>query len=149
MISNEYAPEGVAWSDLAVGIVIGAAFNSLVHSIVEDIIMPPVGMLVGGADFSNLFVNLSSGVDFSTLAEAEAAGAITINYGEFINQSVSFLITAFAVFILVKAVNRLRESKDTNVNKSEETVSKCPFCYELIHKSATRCPNCTSDLNAS
>jgi len=132
--------------DLAVGIIIGAAFTSIVNSLVKDIIMPPIGLLLKGVDFSNLYINLSK-QPFESLADAQAAGVPTINYGLFINNLISFIITAVAVFILVRAVNKLQ----TSIKKKEDTQAKepevrCPFCYEVIHKKATRCPHCTASL---
>jgi len=133
--------------DLAVGIIVGAAFNSIVQSLVNDIIMPPIGKLLGGADFSDLFINLSS-QHFASLAEAEAAGAATINYGLFINNLLSFLITAVAVFLLVKAINHLEVRTKNSKQKDtvEKSVPTCPFCHEEVNVSATRCPHCTSEF---
>jgi large conductance mechanosensitive channel len=123
--------------DMAVGIVIGVAFGKIVTSLVEDIIMPPIGLLLGKVDFSNLFVNLSSG-SYATLADAKKAGAATINYGAFINTVISFLIVAFAIFMVVRAVNRLRAP-------AAVTTKDCPFCKSKIALDATRCPMCTSE----
>ncbi len=129
--------------DLAVGIVIGAAFTSVVKSFVDDILMPPIGMLTGGVDFSNLYLSLS-GQDFASLDEARAAGAATINYGVFLNNVIAFLIVAVAVFILVQAYNRIRE--DTDAGPAEPTDRECPYCRFKIPLTATRCAHCTSEL---
>jgi len=127
--------------DLAVGIIIGAAFNKVVQSLVNDIIMPPVGRLVGKVDFSSLFINLS-GKTYETLAEAKKAGAATINYGLFINNLVDFTIMACVVFLMVKQVNRLRREEAP----APPTTKECPFCLSGIPLAATRCPHCTSTV---
>ncbi|CAN5283283.1 large-conductance mechanosensitive channel protein MscL [soil metagenome] len=129
--------------DMAVGIVIGAAFTSVVDSFVKDILMPPIGVVSGGVDFTDLFVNLGPG-DYRSLAEATAAGAPTLNYGLFINALISFLIVAFAVFMLVRSYNRLRREKESIA--AEPTDKECPFCRFEIPLAATRCPHCTSEL---
>ncbi|MGI6206967.1 MAG: large conductance mechanosensitive channel protein MscL [Anaerolineae bacterium] len=129
--------------DLAVGIILGAAFGSIVNSLVNDVIMPPIGLLLGGIDFSNLFINLS-GQPYPNLAAAQAAGAPTINYGIFINTIISFLIIAFVVFLLVKAVNRLRAAPPATA-----TTKECPYCRTVVPINAVRCPACTSDLHAA
>jgi large conductance mechanosensitive channel len=126
--------------DLAIGIIIGAAFNKVVQSLVNDIIMPPVGMLLGKMDFSALFVNLS-GKQFETLAEAKKAGAATLNYGLFINTMVDFAIMAFVVFIMVRQINRLKRKEPTA--PAPET-KECPFCLSTVPLAATRCSHCTS-----
>ncbi len=127
--------------DMAVGIIIGAAFGRIVSSFVADILMPPIGLLTGRSDFSNKFINLS-GHPYTTLAEAKAAGAATINYGVFCNAFFDFLLVAFAVFMLIRQINRLkREEKPAPMTERE-----CPFCFSSISVRATRCPNCTSDL---
>lgn len=139
--------------DLAIGIVIGAAFGAIVNSFVKDILMPPIGVLLGNVDFSNLFVVIKDGTvppPYPTLAEAQAAGAATFNYGLFINTVISFLIIAFAIFLIVKAINKARKALDTK--KAQEataaapTTKDCPFCATAIPIKATRCPNCTSEL---
>lgn len=130
--------------DLAVGIVIGAAFGKIVDSFVNDILMPPLGLLLGRADFTNLFINLS-GETYGSLAEAQAAGAATINFGLFINNIISFLIIGFAVFLVVKSANRLRSEKKAEA----PTTRECPFCCSQIAVKATRCPNCTSVLDGA
>jgi large conductance mechanosensitive channel len=129
--------------DLAVGIVIGAAFTSVVNSFVNDILMPPIGLLSGGVDFTNLFINLS-GEEYASLAAAQEAGAPTINYGLFFNAIISFLIVAFAVFLLVKSYNRLREEKESV--PAAPTDQTCPFCRFTIPLGASRCAHCTSAL---
>jgi large conductance mechanosensitive channel len=129
--------------DLAVGVVIGAAFGKIVTSFVSDIIMPPLGLLLGKVDFSNLFINLS-GTHYDTLAAAKAAGAATLNYGLFINAIIDFLIIAFAVFLLVREINRLNRAPPTT-----PTTRPCPYCISSIPVQATRCPHCTSALETS
>lgn len=136
--------------DMAVGIIIGAAFGAIVTSLVSDVIMPPVGMALGSVDFSNLFVVIKDGstpAPYDSLAAAKEVGAVTINYGVFILSVVSFLIVAFAVFLLVRSVNRLKKQEETAAEETaaEETMD-CPFCYSTISNKATRCPNCTSAL---
>ncbi len=132
--------------DLAVGIVIGAAFTSVVNSFVNDILMPPIGLLTGGVDFSNLFIDLS-GEDYPSVAAAAEAGAPTLNYGLFFNSLISFLIVAFAVFLLVQAYNRLRE--EPNAVPPAPSEKDCPFCRMTIPIAAVRCAHCTSTLEAS
>lgn len=127
--------------DLAIGIVIGAAFGKIVTSLVEDIIMPPIGLLLGGVDFTNLYINLSSD-NYPSLAAAKAAGAATINYGVFLNTLFQFLIIAFVLFFIIRAVNRLRRPSEP----STPEMMKCPYCLSDIPVGATRCPNCTSEL---
>ena len=129
--------------DLAVGVIIGGAFGKIVSSFVEDILMPPIGLLMGNVDFSNLFITLR-GEKYNTLAAAQEAGAVTINYGIFINGIIDFIIVAFAIFILIKQINKL-EKKEESVDK-EPTTKTCPFCQTEIAIKATRCPACTSDL---
>lgn len=131
--------------DLAVGIVIGGAFGTVVKSFVDDVLMPPLGLLMGGVDFENLFVSLS-GRHYPSLAAARAAGAPTVNYGIFINNVVSFLIVAFAVFLLVRSYNRLREERESV--PAAPTDRECPFCRFKIPVAATRCAHCTSELAA-
>jgi large conductance mechanosensitive channel len=132
--------------DLAVGIIIGAAFGKIVTSLVTDIIMPPVGLLLGRVDFSNLFLNLS-GQPYASLAEAKAAGAPTINYGVFLNNVIDFVIVAFAIFLLVRSINRL--SRQLEAAPAAPTTRECPFCLSSIPLRATRCPQCTSTLQAA
>ncbi len=132
--------------DLAVGIVIGAAFASIVDSFVKDILMPPIGLVTGGVDFSNLFINLS-GQEYASLAAAREAGAPTINYGVFLNNVISFLIVAFAVFLLVQQYNRLRQQQESV--PAAPTDQECPYCRFTIPTSASRCAHCTSQLSAA
>lgn len=129
--------------DLAVGIVIGAAFTSVVNSFVDDILMPPIGLVTGGVDFANLFITLSGG-EYASLAEAQEAGAATINYGRFLNNVISFAIVAFAVFLLVKSYNRLRDREESR--PAEPTDQECPYCRFTIPVTASRCAHCTSQL---
>lgn len=127
--------------DLAIAFIMGGAFSKIVSSLVNDIIMPPIGLVLGKVDFNNLFINLSR-KHYNTLAEAKAAGAPTINYGTFINDVISFLIVAFALFLVVKQFNRFRKPAPP----SAPTTKKCTFCLSDIPLAATRCPNCTSHL---
>lgn len=129
--------------DMAVGIIIGAAFGKIVSSLVNDIIMPPIGLLLGKMDFSNLFVNLS-GKTYATVAEAKAAGAATISYGVFINHIIDFTVVAFAVFILVRQVNRMK--RQPVAVPAEPTTKECPYCLSTIPLKAIRCLHCTSEL---
>lgn len=131
--------------DMAVGIIIGAAFGKIVTSLVEDVIMPPIGFLLGKIDFSNLYINLS-GQPWDSLDAAMAAGAPVIRYGIFLNQTISFIIVAFAVFMMIKAVNKLRKQEETAEEATEKT---CPFCQTDIPIAAVRCPHCTSELDAA
>ena len=130
--------------DLAVGVVIGAAFGRIVDSFVKDIIMPPVGMVLGKVDFANLYIDLSRH-GYRSFDEAQKAGAPTINYGLFINNIISFLIVAFAVFVLIRQINRFRRTAD---QAAAPTNKACPFCIMLIPTAAKRCPHCTSELAA-
>ena len=129
--------------DLAVGIIIGAAFGRIVSSLVNDILMPPIGLLLGRVDFSNLFLNLS-GQPYASLAEAKAAGAATLNYGLFLNTVIEFLIVALAVFLLIRLLNRLYQSPPAT-----PTTKTCPYCIAVIPRAASRCPQCTSDLKVA
>jgi large conductance mechanosensitive channel len=133
--------------DLAVGIIIGAAFGTVVKSLVDDVIMPPIGLALGDVDFANLSILLKEGAKapppYASLADAHAAGAVTINYGQFINNLVTFVIVAFAVFLIVKAANRLRPQEAAAATKD------CPYCRMAIPASAARCPHCTSELRAA
>ena len=137
---KEFAMKGNVL-DLAVGFIIGAAFGKIVTSLVTDIIMPPFGLILGKVDFSNLFINIS-GKSYASLAEAKQAGAATINYGIFLNNVVDFVIVAFAIFILVRMVNRWNKPVPVAADPTKE----CPFCHTMIPILATRCPNCTSQL---
>ncbi|MCX7996037.1 MAG: large conductance mechanosensitive channel protein MscL [candidate division WOR-3 bacterium] len=129
--------------DLAVGFIMGGAFGAIVNSLVNDIIMPPIGLLLNRVDFSNLFINLS-GQPFTSLAEAKKAGAPTINYGLFLNTVINFIIVAFALFLMIKQVNRWTAPKPQAA--PPPTTKECPFCYTEIPIKAVRCPNCTSEL---
>ena len=127
--------------DLAVGIIIGAAFGKIISSFVADLLMPPIGMLLGKVDFSSLFVNLSGG-DYKSLSAAKAAGAATLNYGLFLNAIIDFLIVALAVFLVVKSVNKMKREAPAPTTKD------CPQCASPIPIKARRCPLCTSSLEA-
>jgi large conductance mechanosensitive channel len=144
---KEFAVKGNA-VDLAVGVIIGAAFGGIVNSLVKDILMPPVGLLTGGLDFSNKFLILkaaSSGGFFNTPAEAAKAGAVTWNYGNFITLIINFVIVALCIFLVIKAMNRLKSPSPTAAPVSKE----CPACAMTIPIKATRCPHCTSELSQS
>ena len=138
--------------DMAVGIIIGAAFGKIVDSLVKDVIMPPIGLLLGKVDFSNLFVVLRDGATpapYNSLAAAQEAGAVTMNLGLFVNAIISFLIVAFAVFILIKAINELQAKMDKKeAQEVVKTTKSCPYCCSEIPLNATRCPNCTSELKS-
>lgn len=127
--------------DMAIGIIIGTAFGKIVTSLVNDIIMPPIGLILGKVNFSNLFINLS-GQHYDSLEAAKAAGAATINYGMFINVVIDFIIVAFIMFLIVKQVNKLKRPAPAPV----PTTKECPFCFSTIPIKATRCPACTSQL---
>jgi len=146
---KEFAVKGNV-VDMAVGIIIGAAFGTIVKSLVSDIIMPPIGLLLGNVDFANLFVVLKggeAGVVYATVADAQAAGAVTLNYGLFINTIISFLIVAFAIFILVRNINRLKKQEEAAPPPPSK--KDCPFCFSTISIQATRCPNCTSEIKSA
>jgi len=132
--------------DLAVGFIMGGAFGTIVKSLVDDVIMPPIGLALGNVDFSDLFMLLKGGAKapppYASLAEAQAAGAVTVNYGVFINSIVSFLIVAFAVFLLVRAANRMKPAEAAAAPSTKD----CPYCRMAIPIGATRCPQCTSEL---
>lgn len=131
--------------DMAIGIIIGIAFGAIVNSAVNDIIMPPIGLLLGKADFTNLFAILKQGSTpgpYVSLSDAKAAGAVTLNYGVFINTIISFVIVALVLFFIIKAVNRMRKKEEAKPVDTKE----CPFCYTTVNIKATKCPNCTSDL---
>ena len=138
--------------DMAVGIIIGAAFGKVVNSVVADIIMPPMGWLMGKVDFTNLYLTLPTTqgeiTTYPSLAAAQAAGAVTINYGLFINTIINFIIVAFAVFLLIKFINKLRTTVEQKEEAVEEATTKeCPRCFSTININATRCAHCTSELN--
>ena len=133
--------------DMAVGIIIGAAFGAIIKSLVGDILMPVFGLLLGGADFTNLFIVLregSSPAPYGTLAAAQEAGAVTMNYGLFFNAIVSFLLVALAIFLLIRTINRMR--KEEEAPSAEPTTKECPRCFTEIPLQATRCPHCTSEI---
>lgn len=136
--------------DMAVGIIIGAAFGKIVDSLVKDIIMPPIGLLLGKVDFSNMYFVLKDGsvpAPYASLPAAQAAGAVTMNIGMFVNAVISFLIVAFAVFLLIKGINELQERMESTEEVKEEAKTKeCPYCCSAIPVKAIKCPNCTADL---
>jgi len=136
--------------DMAIGIIIGGAFGPIVGSMVNDVLMPPIGLAMGGVDFSNLFVLIKEGskaaAPYASLAAAKQAGAVTINYGLFINSVISFIIVVFCVFLLVKTMNRLK--REEAAPPAEPTTRDCPFCYSAIPLKASRCPHCTSEVKA-
>ena len=137
--------------DMAVGIIIGAAFGTIVKSLVADVIMPPIGLLLGNVDFSNLFVVLKQGAEqagpYASLADATTAGAVTINYGMFINTIISFAIVAFAVFLLIRSLNALKRKEEAPA--PAPATKECDFCFSTVPVKATRCPHCTSDLRTA
>ncbi len=145
---KEFAVKGNV-VDMAVGIIIGGAFGTIVSTMVSQVLMPPLGLLVGGVDFSNLYIVLKEGAKvaapYAALADAKAAGAVTINYGLFLNSVISFLIMAFAVFLLVKAINTFR--RDEKPLPPSPATKECPYCLSTVPIKATRCPACTSEIN--
>ncbi len=145
---KEFAVKGNV-VDMAVGIIIGAAFGTIVKSLVSDVIMPPIGLLLGNVDFSNLFVVLKQGAatagPYLTIADANAAGAVTLNYGMFLNTVISFLIVSFAIFILVKNINRLK-AKEAVAAPPAPTTRECPYCLSAIPLKAKKCSFCTSEV---
>ncbi|MBQ8886803.1 MAG: large conductance mechanosensitive channel protein MscL [Candidatus Gastranaerophilales bacterium] len=144
---KEFAVKGNV-IDMAVGIIIGGAFSPIVNSLVKDIIMPPIGFVMGKVDFSNLYFSITPTDEvYATLKEAQEAGLVTINYGTFINTLISFLIVSFAVFLLVKVINKLKTEKKEEVVEeapAEPTTKECPFCCSEINIKATKCPHCAS-----
>ena len=137
--------------DMAVGIIIGAAFSNIVNSMVKDIVMPPLGWMMGKVDFTNLYLTLPNSdgqiISYPSLDAAKAAGAVTINYGVFINTLISFVLVAFSVFLLIKAINKLRALTEKQEEKVEEVTTKtCPRCYSTININATKCPCCTAEI---
>ena len=134
--------------DMAVGIIIGAAFTKIVNSLVADIIMPPISLLLGNVDFTNWFIVLREGAEtaapYASLDAAKAAGAVTMNLGFFINSIISFLIVAFAIFVIIKAINKMKE--EPAPAPAAPTTKKCPYCFSEIDIKATKCPHCTSDI---
>jgi large conductance mechanosensitive channel len=134
--------------DMAVGIVLGTAFGAIVKSLVSDIIMPPIGLMLGNVDFANLFIVLKAGTvagPYASLAEAQEAGAVTINYGLFGNTIISFIIIAFVIFLFIRNINRLK--REEAAPPAEPTTTECPYCLSNIPIKATRCPQCTSELS--
>ncbi|MGZ5487827.1 MAG: large-conductance mechanosensitive channel protein MscL [Candidatus Aminicenantales bacterium] len=141
---KEFAMRGSVM-DMAVGIIIGAAFGAIISSLVADVLMPPIGLLLGKVDFSNLYMLLSAGQTpgpYASLAAAQQAGAVTLNYGAFINKIISFLIIAFSIFLLVRGVNRMKKKAEAPA----PTTKDCPFCATAVPLAAVRCPHCTSEL---
>ncbi len=146
---REFAVKGNV-VDMAVGIIIGAAFGTIVKSLVDDVLMPPIGLLLGNVDFSNLFIVLKQGATagpYLTLADANAAGAVILKYGTFINTVISFLIVSFSVFILIKNINRLKREKPAPA--AAPTTKECPYCLSVIPIKATRCAHCTQELRSA
>jgi large conductance mechanosensitive channel len=129
--------------DMAIGIIIGVAFGKIVTSFVNDVIMPPIGLVLGKLDFTNLFINLS-GKSYASLADAKAAGAATINYGMFFNTVIDFLIVALVLFLIIRQANRMK--RDAATATVAPAMKECPFCFTAISVKATRCPHCTSEL---
>jgi large conductance mechanosensitive channel len=144
---REFAVKGNV-VDMAVGIIIGGAFGTIVKSLVADVLMPPIGLLMGGVDFSNMFIILKGGEGggaLLSLADAKEAGAVTVNYGLFINSIISFLIVAFAVFMVIKQINRLKREEEAP--PADPTTKECPYCFTEIPVKAVKCPNCTSQMS--
>ena len=136
--------------DMAVGIIIGAAFGTIVKSLVSDVIMPPIGLLLGNVDFENLFAVLRQGATvgpYASLADAKAAGAVSMNYGVFFNTIISFIIVAFCVFLLIRSINKLKRKEEAP--PPEPTTKECPYCFSTIPIKATRCGHCTSELKTA
>jgi large conductance mechanosensitive channel len=145
---REFAVRGNVM-DMAVGIIIGAAFGAIVQSFVSDVLMPPLGLLLGHVDFSSLYVTLAAGQPpgpYASLAAAQQAGAVTLNYGLFVNKVLTFLIVAYAIFLLIRVMNRIRRKQEAP--PAEPTTKDCPYCFTVIPVKAVRCPNCTSELKA-
>lgn len=144
---KEFAVKGNV-IDMAVGIIIGGAFSPIVNSLVKDIIMPPIGFVLNNVDFKNLYLSLTpTSEHYATVAEAQEAGLVTINYGVFINTLISFLIVSFAVFLLVKTINKLKAEKPVEpAAPAEPTTKNCPFCCSEINIKATKCPHCASEV---
>lgn len=143
---KEFAMRGSVL-DMAVGIILGAAFGGIVSSLVSDVLMPPLGLLLGKVDFSNLFIVLAAGKvasPYATLVAAQQAGAVTLNYGLFVNKIVNFLIVAFSLFLVIRAMNRLKRKAEAPV--AVPTQKECPYCFTMIPIKALRCPHCTSAL---
>ena len=137
--------------DMAIGIIIGSAFGAIIKSLVSDIIMPPIGLLLGDTDFSNLFIVLEQGKDiaapYASLQAARDAGAVTINYGLFVDTIISFIIVAFVIFLVIRNINKLKREEEA-APAPEPTTKECPFCLSSVAIKATRCAHCTSELPA-
>jgi large conductance mechanosensitive channel len=145
---REFAMKGNAL-DMAVGIIIGAAFGTLVASLVSDILMPPIGLLLGNVDFSNLYAVLHAGSvpgPYASLAQAQAAGAVTLNYGIFVNKIIALLIVAFALFLIVRSMNRLKKRAEVPAPAAARATKECPYCCTTVAIKAVRCPSCTSEI---
>lgn len=132
--------------DMAVGIIIGASFGKIISSLVSDVIMPPIGVLMGGVDFSDIYINLSDGA-YDSLAAAKEAGAATVNIGVFINTVIDFVIVAFAIFMVIRGMNKMKRQEEAPA--AEPTTKECPQCLSTIPIKATRCAHCTSELAAA
>src|SRR5512143_934229 len=146
---KEFAMRGSV-IDMAVGIIIGAAFGTIISSLVADIIMPPIGLLLGNVDFSNLFILLKEGKapgPYTSVAAAKAAGAVTLNIGVFINTVISFLIIAFSIFVVIRSINKLKREEEAPT--AVPTTKDCPYCLSVIPIKATRCAHCTADLKGT
>ena len=146
---KEFAMRGSV-VDMAVGIIVGAAFGTIVKSLVSDILMPPIGLILGNVDFTNLFIVLKSGAQagpYPTLADANSAGAVTLNYGVFLNTIISFAIVAFAMFMLIRNINRLKKKEEAAA--AAPTTKTCSYCFTSIPINAVRCPHCTSELKGA
>ena len=135
--------------DMAVGIIIGAAFGTLVVSFVSDLLMPPIGLLLGHVDFANLYITLRAGNipgPYASLAQAQAVGAVTLNYGAFVDKIIAFLIVAFALFLVVRSMNRLKRRAEAPAPAAPPATKDCPYCCTAVAIKAVRCPNCTSEI---
>ena len=147
---KEFAMRGSV-VDMAVGIIIGAAFGTIINSLVADVIMPPIGLLLGNVDFTNLFITLKQGAKaagpYASLVEAKAAGAVTMNMGVFINTIISFIIIAFAIFLLIRGINSMKRKEEAPA--APPATKSCPFCTTAIPIKAVRCPHCTSELKGA
>ena len=143
---KEFAMRGSV-VDMAIGIILGAAFGQIVSSMVRDVLMPPIGLLFGNVDFTNLFIVLREGSvpqPYASLTDAQAAGAVTLNFGLFINTIISFLIVSFAIFLLIRSINRMQRKEE--ISPATPTTKECPYCFSAIAIKATRCAHCTAEL---
>ncbi|MEM4366803.1 MAG: large-conductance mechanosensitive channel protein MscL [Candidatus Anstonellales archaeon] len=134
--------------DMAIGIILGIAFGAIINSLVNDVLMPPLGLVLGNVDFANLFIVLKEGTapgPYASVAAAKEAGAVTINYGVFINTIINFILVAFAMFMLIKAVNRMQRKEEQKAPPAP-ALKECPYCISMVSLKATRCPQCTSEL---